>query len=112
MTEVCVNEFIEKINEYFNHPSAHRFENVFSRYNYMTDADQEKWSGVYAHCLLHWAINIYKLTILEARKCGSRRISEIIDREKQILLVKIDIWIKLCNPLQENNLLQLFYASN
>jgi len=112
MTDICVNEFFEKINEYFNRPSEFRFENVFSRYNDMTDLDQEKWIGIYAYCLLHWAINIYKLTIMEARKRGSGRISEIIDREKQILLMKIDIWIKLCNPLQENNLLQFFYASN
>ena len=101
-------EFTQKIDYYFKNPSAHRFEIVVCRYNDMTDADQKEWEGVFAHCVLHWAINIYKLIILEARKRGYVRISEIIDREKQILLAKIDIWIKFCNPLQENNLLQLF----
>ena len=111
MTIVLVNEFIGKINQYFNNPCEPNFGIVFSRYNDMNDVEQEKWIGLYAYCLLHWAINIYKLTILKSRKRDSGRIPEIIYREKQILLAKIDIWIKFCNPLQENNLLQFFYAS-
>ena len=120
------DDFIGAINYYFNQPSEPRFEKVFCRYHDMDDTNQEKLQKEYAHCLLHWSITLYKLVILDAKKRISKInnpninqinqinqiIQQVIYREKQILLAKIDIWIKICNPEQEDQLKNFFCESN
>jgi len=112
------DDFIGAINYYFYQPSESRFEKVFCRYHDMDDSDQEKLQKEYAYCLLHWSILLYKLVILDAKKRLSKInnqniieiIQQVIYREKQILLAKIDIWIKKCNPEQEDQLKNFFYT--
>lgn len=117
------DDFIRAINYYFDQPSESRFEKVFCRYHDMSDTDQEKLQKEYAHCLLHWSITLYKLVILDAKKRISKInnlninqinqiIQQVIYQEKQILLAKIDIWIKICDPQQEDQLKNFFCESN
>jgi hypothetical protein len=114
------DDFIEAIDNYSKHPSEPYFEKVFCRYHDMNDTDQEKLQKEYAYCLLHWSITLYKLVILNTKKRLSKInnqniieiIQQVIYQEKQILLAKIDIWIKICDPQQEDQLKSFFCETN
>ena len=113
MTEHYIKaEFVEARNKYFAKPSTTSFQIFYSRYCDMEDVMQEELKGIYAFCVLHWAIKLYRLTIHEAYKRDFNSVATIIDKEKIILQMKFNIWLSMCSYEQILQLKQYFYEQS